>query len=331
MKKLSVLALLTNRKSNNVQITSVANALSGERDFYKKHIYFNSIIKLPNFLLSLFPVWLTVNKNDGFNDIENCDVIVTCGRRSARYAKHIKNKIFKNAKIVQILKPDYFTKGIDLIMLPEHDRSFLKKKNIIRFKGALCEQISQNVLQEEAAKFSKINNMFKGPFIGVYIGGSSRHFHFSPALIEEFARRINQVAKDACLLITTSRRTDSQVVKILKEHLTCSYYLYDYKNKDQESGNPYHAFMHLANFNIVTGDSISMISEILSTGKPLYIFTEGIKSRKYQLFHNDLIIRECAKELKRDTLALEDFKPHPLNDLEKISNDIVKMLDISKL
>lgn len=328
MRKLNVLALLTERKSNNIQILSVARMLSQSDDFHKKHVYFNSIIKLPNMLLSLFPVWLTVNKSDTFNDVEACDVIVTCGRRSLRYAKHVKEKMFPHAKIIQILRPDFFTKGIDLVMLPDYDKGFVRHKNIVRYHGSLCEKIPQDILDSESERFKNIKNTIEGPYIAVFIGGSSMHFHFSRHTAEELARRLNIISNNMKmpLLIITNKRTSVSAIKVLKEQLDCGYYFYEYnKNPDD---NPYYAFLNWSSFNIVTGDSISTMSEVLAMEKPTYTFTDGVRSSKYNRFHSYLLHHGCARELRRDTVTLEEFKPKLVNNLSAVTNEIIEKLDL---
>ena len=336
-KKLNILTLLTDRKSNNVQILSIAKALIKHIDcnIYKRSVFFNILSVLPNFLLLFVPVWLTIKKNDGFNEVEDCDIIITCGRRSYNYAKHLKHSFFNTAKIIQILKPEHlFTKDIDVMLLPEHDKCFFKHKHLIRYRGSLCDKISDEKLTIEMNKFPQIKEMFANQkLIFVTIGGSSKHFHFSESLAEEFTRRINLISKNMNmpLLISTSRRTSEKIVNIIKDNLDCSYYFYNYNqsiNDNKNNLNPYEAFIGYSEFNIATGDSISMMSELLASEKPLYIFTEGIKSKKYHTFHNYLIKNQSAKELRRDVEKLESFKPIAINNLDEISELILKKLHL---
>ncbi|MEN9782178.1 MAG: hypothetical protein RL208_328 [Pseudomonadota bacterium] len=328
VKKLDVIALLTNSNSNNVQTTTIAKALTRGGNLYQRNVYFNSIANLPSFLTALFPVWLTINKNDGFNDINHCDIIVTCGRRSVRYAKHIRKHLFKNAKIVQILKPGSLISSNDVVLLPAHDKSILKSSNIIRFNGAICEKIDDEILTKTAENFSNIKEMLRGPFIGVFVGGTSKHFKFTKSLAEEFARRVNVVSKNMKmpLLISTSRRTPVDVIEIIKANLDCEYYLYNYN--ENPKNNPYYAFIKWSEFNIVTGDSISMISELHSAERPLYVFINGIDSRKYHIFHNYIVSNDMARTLAIDTQELEKFPFKPLNNIQELASKILSKLGL---
>ena len=90
---------------DNEQTLLIAEKLAKGGKMYKKSIYWNILINLPQFILFFIPVWLLIKHNDGFNDIERCDVIVTCGRKMVRYAKHLKKNCCPDAKIVQIGNP----------------------------------------------------------------------------------------------------------------------------------------------------------------------------------------------------------------------------------
>jgi mitochondrial fission protein ELM1 len=323
-KKLNILALLGERKSDNNQIMAIASMLANGGVVYKKKVFFNFLIKLPNILSFLLPVWLTIKKSDNFTDIERCDVIVTCGRRSIRYAKHLKQN-FTGAKLIQILHPEHSLKDIDLVLYPEHDEKYTKesKKKLLTFKGAIINNFEQQEVESSVNFYKeKIENL-KSPLISVFVGGSSRHFHFKKELIAEFTRRLNEVAKqmNATLLITTSRRTDKDFVRYVKKNLFCDFFLFDYSDKRNQH-NPFFAFLYYGDYLISTGDSISMISELLSAEKPLYIYLDGIKSKKYNNFHNTAIQDGMCKEFSRNIKFLEKFNTKKLNNLEEISEKI---------
>lgn len=324
---ISVLAVLTDRKSNNTQILSLAKAITKDENIHRRTVFFNNLVKMPNFLLSIIPVWLTLKKNEEVYDIDHCDILITCGRRSVRYARHLKKYKFKNAKIVQIMNPDFLSYGIDLLLLPEHDRSYISHKNIIRFRGSLISDLENQLLPDSKEYVKSIEQSLKPPYISVVIGGNSKNFKFQGEMIEEFMRRVNLVAKNmnATLLITNSPRTSKHITDLIKKNLHDRAIFYDYHTLEK---NPYHIFLNIADYNIVTGDSISMVSELISTGKPTYVFTDGIKSRKYNHFHNSIILNNSVRELRRDLLKLENFRPNKINDLDAIAKIVLEKLNL---
>ena len=81
-------------------------------------------------------------------------------------------------------------------------------------------------------------------------------------------------------MVTTSRRTDETIKDQLRK-------LNEKQNVLVYEGigpNPYIGFLGLAETIIVTSDSINMISEACSTGKPVYIIALGKNNKRKQSF-----------------------------------------------
>ena len=100
------------------------------------------------------------------------------------------------------------------------------------------------------------------------------------------ARGIAHAARqrNASLLITPSRRTGADVIRILKAELAgVPHYLWD-----MQSENPYFGLLGLADFLVVTSDSVNMVSEAASTGKPVYVADLPGGSAKFARFHRGL-------------------------------------------
>ena len=80
---------------------------------------------------------------------------------------------------------------------------------------------------------------------------------------------------------------------------------------DGTGANPYFGYLALADAIVVTGDSVSMVSEAASTGKPVYVFDLPGGSAKFRAFHDGLrsdgITRPFAGKLERWTYrSLDD-------------------------
>lgn len=330
MNKPKVLALLTNRKSNNNQVTTLANLLSGGDSFTKK-ILFNWSIKIPNRIAKfILPVWMTIKKSDSFFDIDDCDIIVTAGRQSIRYAIHLKKTMYKNAKIIQIMNPDMDSKHINLVMLPSHDKKHIEtyKNKVITYHGSIFDKFRKES-EENIENFKNLTRNCKKPYISVFVGGSSKNCKFTKELSEEFVETILKISTNmnASLLITTSRRTDKFIIKNIKNKIDLTKnYLYEFNAKNEF--NPFLSMVELGDYFIVTADSISMINELM-TIKPLYIFTKGINAKKYISFCKSAIEIGGAKVLNEDTKILEDFSTKSLNDLEKLKATVLNFLKLN--
>ena len=77
---------------------------------------------------------------------------------------------------------------------------------------------------------------------------------------------------------------------------------------------------------IVTSDSVSMVSEACSTGKPVYIIDIPTKSKRFSLFIKNLIHLKLAYYLK-DSISLKRTKK-ALNDIDKVVEKVKKKIAI---
>ena len=90
---------------------------------------------------------------------------------------------------------------------------------------------------------------------------------------------------------------------------------------DGSGDNPYFTFLALAKSIIVTEDSVSMISDALSTGKPTYLAALEGDSPKFKRFYDNLTRHNKVKYLTADT-TLPSYSYAPLQDAQKIAKAI---------
>ena len=329
MKKVKVLALLgqwKHSRADNEQTLTLSREIAKDGVLYEKSIYFNFLINLPPFLLSFIPIWLMIKHNEGFTDIDTCDIIVTSGRKMIRYAKHLKKYAFPEAKIVQIGKSYCSNRNIDIFLLPEHCKTVLEYKNLIRYRGLLCEKLNQQLAKSESGRFSSIKDTLKGPFIGVFIGNDTIKYKMSSLSAIDFSRIINNISHNMNmpLLIATDEKVSKSIINKIKENLDCSYYFYEKKLNPLNS--PKVAFMHWSDYYILIGDNINDHSEYLMQQKPTYIYFADKHSNKYTRFYDGVIENGVAKVLDSDTQTLKYFEQNGINNITKIANNVIKMI-----
>ena len=121
------------------------------------------------------------------------------------------------------------------------------------------------------------------PYIGVLIGGSNASYHLNAPEMTALAAQLASSARamGGSLIVTPSRRTGEENIRILKDALTNV--PHDIWNGNGE--NPYFGILGLADFLIVTCDSVNMVSEAASTGKPVYVADLPGGSAKFERFH----------------------------------------------
>src|SRR5262249_51919797 len=123
----------------------------------------------------------------------------------------------------------------------------------------------------------------------------------------------------AGLLVTPSRRTGAAGERILRERLAeVPAYIWDGSGE-----NPYFAMLALADAVIVTEDSVSMVTEAASTGKPVHVVPLEGGSRKFLQFHR--LMRE-AGVTRPFAGTLESWRYEPPNDTARAAAEIHRRL-----
>lgn len=254
-------------------------------------------------------------------------IIISAGRKSAPLALFLKKYSKNSAKIVQIMRPELRNSCFDFVVLPSHD--LLQKSespNLITTIGAM-NRINHLFLKSEQKRFFAEFDNLKKPIIALMIGGSSKNGLFEPESARKIMLQSIAIAKNmaASLLILTSPRTDQSLAKEIKDSLQVAnnehFKLLDWKEVRDE--NPYFAVIDFSSYFIISGDSVSMISECCSTGKPVYIFDEKkISSAKHRKFHRILVAKGYAKELRPEDLKLENYSAPRLEEAKRVAQII---------
>ena len=113
------------------------------------------------------------------------------------------------------------------------------------------------------------------PDITVFVGGNSGPYLFDRRSASDLARLAQEMAIETggSLLVTTSARTQREAYDALTSELTRPSKLHFWTKDSIE--NPFFGFLGLADRVIVTGDSVSMMTEACFTGKPVYLYDTG--------------------------------------------------------
>lgn len=297
--------------------------LAAEIGFESKlfNLSYSFLAKLPNFILSNSLLRL---KCESAKNLKNPNyfprLIISAGRRSAPIALYLKKKSGGKSKIVQIMRPGMNLKKFDLVVLPKHDGVDEKKfGNLVTTIGALTK-VTDKIITAEQEKFSPWFREIKKEKIALLVGGSSKSTQFDEKSAAKLAKHASEIARnmDATLLILNSRRTSPELNEALKSNLSCDYKFFDWA--EVKNNNPYLAILGEANYFIITGDSVSMISECCSTGKAVYIFDEKeISAPKHRLFHRELIKENYAKKFSSEIFKLEKFSSKRLQETKRIA------------
>ncbi len=250
------------------------------------------------------------------------DLLIATGRASIPASLHIRRESRagrgRGTFTVQLQNPVIDTSRFDLVVVPRHDG--LTAPNVMTTRGAL-HRVSAEMLQKEAEKFAPHIAHLPHPRIAVLIGGSNSVYHLTPREMEPLAQQLANLTQSigGSLMVTPSRRTGAENLAILQNAL---------KDKpayiwDGQGANPYYGMLALADYIIVTCDSVNMVSEACTTGKPVYVIDLPGGSDKFRRFHQSFRDDGLARLFQG---KLENYNYPPLNDVQLVADRIREMM-----
>lgn len=242
------------------------------------------------------------------------DLILASGRKAVGMGLHIKQQSGGKSFLVNIQDPRINPARFDLVVLPQHDRT--RGDNVLVTTAGL-HRVTAAKLADGAALWGPKLAQLPTPRVAVMIGGNSRAHQMTPENTDTLARHLMQLvqAQGAGLMITASRRTGEDNTRHLREKLTGENVFF----WNGQGDNPYFGFLGLADYIIVTEDSVSMASEAISTGKPVYIAKLDGGATRLNAFHQLLQEQGFTRPF---TGELEAWSYDPPNDTIKVAERI---------
>ncbi len=257
------------------------------------------------------------------------EFIVSCGSSLAPVNIFMSKE--NNAKNVVVMDPriPLGLKKFNFVIAPKHD-------NIKRGKNIITTTLAPNLvdiktLEAAGERLKKSTSITTNNVIGLLIGGDNPEFTLSDNLLNRIVTDVLEICEsnDAEMLVTTSRRTNKTQESIIKAALhkdpRCK--LLVIANEDNPAWT-LSGILALSNVAIVSGESISMISEAVSSGKPTVVFTLDKKKSamtKHERALEDLVregyisIARSGELVSLVGRALKDGSPAKrIDDTEKI-------------
>lgn len=273
------------------QALGVAEALN--LPYEAKNLKYTDAVKWPNILRFSSLRGLTPESAAEISEPWP-DLVISAGRKTAPVAQYIKRKSKGRALTCHIMNPGFPSWGLDLLALPEHDGRRAGKK-IVTTIGA-PNRVQPDFLQQESAIWERTLSPFASPRFAVLLGGDTKGIAYNGDDGRTFAAQLQQfTGRKGSLLISASRRSPQPFVDAFKNSITQSHYVHD---PAKTRTNPYYAFLSLADAVIVTADSVSMISEACSSGKPVFLFRPAkFDAHKHERFLFSVIRQGYAKWL----------------------------------
>lgn len=253
--------------------------------------------KVPAWLLNILPIGMSYHPLPA----KLPAMAIAAGSRAGRVLSHLKARK-PGLFAVQILKPWMGKYGAyDAIIMPMHDNP-PKLANVCAITGAL-NRVTKERLNAEAQRWAKRLSSCPAPRLAVMVGGTSKHGVLTEAHVKALAKQMLALAKahGMSLLVSTSRRTgeanSAVLARILEGQKEVPVNVWRPESTTQRD-NPYFAYLALADAVVVTGESVSMVGEAATAGKPVYVWGDvGRLPRKFQAYLQTLERQGRARPL----------------------------------
>ncbi|HYD70546.1 mitochondrial fission ELM1 family protein [Azospirillum sp.] len=242
------------------------------------------------------------------------DLLIATGRQSIAPSLAARKLSRGRTFTVQIQDPQISPRHFDLVVVPRHDR--LRGDNVLVTRGAV-HRVTPAVLEAAAGRLGPRLAPLPRPRVAVLIGGNNAVYHLTPTIMGDVADKLAALARDrgAGLMVTPSRRTGADNEAILRARLAGL----PAEVWDGSGENPYFAYLAMADAIVVTCDSVSMVSEACSTGKPVYVIEMEGGSAKFRAFHDGLYKDGITRPF---TGALDSWTYPPLDDTERVADEV---------
>lgn len=253
MSQRRIWVLLGPRTGDNNQALALAEAL--DLPFETRSLAYNALQALS---VWLGPTAATVDRISR-RHVEPPwpDLVIAIGRRSVPVARWIKRRNGGRTKLVRIGHPRIDPRLFDLVVttrqypVPPGDNVVLLPLAMSRFSTPPKPTVEETEWLESLATPRRL----------LAVGGATKYWSLSAEHVAEAATRLQQ--RPGTLIVVTSRRTDPQVTEAVGKVLMPAAQLVD------GAFPRFPVLLNQADEIFVTGDSVSMLSEAILTGKPV--------------------------------------------------------------
>jgi mitochondrial fission protein ELM1 len=240
-------------------------------------------------------------------------LLVATGRQSVPYALAIK-RLSPQTFTVQIQSPGVSARRFDLVVPPRHDG--LTGENVMPTRGAL-HRVTAARLAAEAERWRPALAHLPRPLVAVLIGGDNGVYRMTSAVADGLVAGLARVVElqGAGLAVTASRRTAPEIAERIRRALAPLPSVM----WDNAGDNPYFGYLGLADHVVVTGDSVSMVSEACATGKPVHVVDLEGGSAKFAAFHEGLRQDGLTRPFRA---PLASWTYAPLDDTNEVAAEV---------
>lgn len=259
--------VLCGRKAgDNTQLQALAEALGWP--FEIKHIRNRKSELLTNRLFGTTLAGVDLKQSDSLEPPWP-DLVLTAGRRNEPVARWIRKQSGGTTRLVHVGRPWAPLDSFDLIIAtPQYNLP--ERANVLMIDLPLHSLTRAALDAVRDIWFARFRQMPEPRWV-VLLGGDSGPFVFTADKARRLAAWLNErvAASGGSVLVSNSARTPEPAYRAFLATLNVPVHAYHW-GSDEE--NPYRGYLAIADQIVVTGESMSMLSEAAVANRPLYIF-----------------------------------------------------------
>jgi mitochondrial fission protein ELM1 len=259
--------ILSDKQGDNGQVETIVDALGWPVEHKYLHMLPQWVLGKPRYRPSLDHIDPT--RSDPIEPPWP-DLILTVGRRPSMVALWIREQSGNRTKIVLVGKPSGHMLDFSLVVASAENQM----PPMDNFQPTILPlmRISEADVAAQAQAWGERLAPLQKPLIAMLVGGETNPFIMNRKVAQDLVATAHWVVDElgGTPYVTTSRRTTPEVVEVLRAGLPPQAEFFEWSAG--ASDNPYRALLGSADGFIVTGDSVSMMVEVIYLHKPLAIF-----------------------------------------------------------
>ncbi len=245
------------------------------------------------------------------------DVLVAVGRGTLAISRGVRKWSAGKTFVVQLQNPHWPAREFDAVVPPRHDK--ISGRNVVPVTGSIHRVTPEKTAADYEA-FRQVLEDLPRPRVAVLVGGTSKVFDLSEERATRLAAEIALAieTEGGSVMLTFSRRTPEPARDVMTSKLRRLPGVI----WDDQAPNPYFAFLHAADYVLVTEDSTNMATEAASTGKPVFVLKMDGSSDKFRRFHDELERLDAARPWGG---TLYSWTYEPVRDTDKAAAAVLRM------
>lgn len=261
--------ILSDKRGDNGQVETIVEALPWTIEHKYVHMRPEWVLGKPRYRPSVDHLDLT--RSDVLEGPWP-DLIITVGRRPSMVALWVRKQSGNKTKIVLVGKPSGHMLDFSLVVASAENQ-MPPMRNFLPITLPLM-RVGPADVAAEVASWQKRFDKLQKPLIAMLVGGETNPFIMNRQVANDLVATAQWVIDElgGTPYVTTSRRTAPEVVEVLRRDLPAQAVFYAWSAEADAQDNPYRALLGCADGFIVTGDSVSMMVEVIYLRKPLAIF-----------------------------------------------------------